>query len=248
MEQNKILKKFEATDVTIEVVDGKPLFELYSAGMAIGYTKTAKGKLYPRTERIDKTVINAGISAVVHDGQLFLTQNQLYDFMLEAHTEKCKPFRKWITDEVLPMIEETGAYIESGREEEMVEKYFPNFSEDTKKTMIQDLLRQNAELKEFYNDLMETEGLMSINTMAKELNIGEYKLFEFLRRKKVLFYDKDKVNVPYERFRKEGKFRVKETPCHDGNMRSVTYATKKGLDYVRKLLRKDGFYESIANN
>lgn len=248
MEENKILKKFEATDVTIEIVNGKPLFELYSAGMAIGYTKTAKGKLYPRTERIDRTIVNAGISAVVHDGQLFLTQNQLYDFMLEAHTEKCKPFRKWITDEVLPMIEGTGAYIESGREEEMVEKYFPNFSEDTKKNMIQDLLRQNAELKEFYHDLMETEGLMSINTMAKELNIGEYKLFAFLRRKKILFYDKDKVNVPYERFRKEGKFQVKETPCHDGNMRSVTYATKKGLDYVRKLLRKDGFYESVTQN
>ena len=36
------------------------------------------------------------------------------------------------------------------------------------------------------------------------------------------------MNVPYERFRKEGKFVVKETPCHDGNIRAVTYATKKG--------------------
>ena len=34
----------------------------------------------------------------------------------------------------------------------------------------------------------------------------------------------------------------KETPCHDGQIRSVTYATKKGLDYVRKLLRKNGYY------
>lgn len=74
--------------------------------------------------------------------------------------------------------------------------------------------------------------------------ISEYTLFAYLRCKKVFFYDKDKVNVPYERFRREGKFAVKETPCHDGKMRSVTYATKKGLDYIRKLLRKDGYYNA----
>ena len=48
------------------------------------------------------------------------------------------------------------------------------------------------------------------------------------------------VNVPYERFRKEGKFKVKETPCHDGKTRNVTYVTRKGLDYIRKTMRKDG--------
>ena len=74
--------------------------------------------------------------------------------------------------------------------------------------------------------------------------IREYTLFAYLRMKKVFFYDKDKVNVPYERFRREGKFAVKETLCHDGQMRSVTYATKKGLDYIRKLLRKDGYYNA----
>lgn len=69
--ENKILKKFEATDVIIEVIDGVPMFELYSTGMALGYVKTAKGKQYARTERIDKTVKNADITTVVHDGQLY---------------------------------------------------------------------------------------------------------------------------------------------------------------------------------
>lgn len=128
---------------------------------------------------------------------------------------------------------------------EMVDNYFPSFSEETKKDMVKDLLAQNRELREFYDDLMNTEGCMSINTMAKELSIGEYTLFGYLREKKIFFYDKDMVNVPYERFRKEGKFVVKETPCHDGKIRSVTYATKKGLDYVRKLLR-NGYYDVVT--
>ena len=37
--ENKILKKFEATDVTIEIINGVPMFELYSTGMALGYVK-----------------------------------------------------------------------------------------------------------------------------------------------------------------------------------------------------------------
>lgn len=97
-----------------------------------------------------------------------------------------------------------------------------------------------------YDDLMNTEGLMPINRVAKELGIGEYKLFKFLRNKKIFFYDKDMINLPYERFRKEGKFKVKETPCQDGEIRSVTYATKKGLEYIRKLLRKDGYYDIVT--
>ncbi len=123
--ENRILKKFEATDVTIEIVDGVPMFELYSTGMALGYVKTAKGKQYPRTERIDKTVKNADISTVVHDGQLFMNENQLYDFMFEAHTEKCKPFRKWVVEEVLPIINKTGGYVETDMEEEFVNNYLP---------------------------------------------------------------------------------------------------------------------------
>ena len=111
VEKNIILKKFEATDVIINVVDGVPMFELYSVGMALGYTKTAKGKHYPRNERIDTIVKNAGISVVVHSGQQLINENQLNDFMLEARTAKCKLFRKWIVEEVLPTINKTGGYI-----------------------------------------------------------------------------------------------------------------------------------------
>lgn len=130
----------------------------------------------------------------------------------------------------------------------MVNYYFSGLSSDLQGQIVNELINKNKELQQFYDDLMDTEGLMSINTMAKELGIGEYKLFAFLRKKKVLFYDKDMINVPYERFRKEGKFAVKETPCHDGKIRSITYGTKVGLDYVRKLLRKSGYYDFAINS
>ena len=39
-------------------------------------------------------------------------------------------------------------------------------------------------------------------------------------------------------------FAIVETPCADGKYRPVTYATRKGLEYIRKILRKDGYYEN----
>ena len=162
---------------------------------------------------------------------------------MRSRKENAKPFRKEIK-KYLKSIRLTGAAIPEGREQEMVNYYFSSLSSDLQGQIVNELIEKNKQLQEFYDALMNTESLMSINTMAKELGIGEYKLFAFLRNKKVFFYDKDNVNVPYERFRREGKFAVKETPCHDGQMRSVTYATKKGLEYVRKLLRRDGYYNA----
>lgn len=242
--ENRILKKFEATDVTIEIIDGVPMFELYSTGMALGHVKTAKGKQYPRTERIDKTVKNADISTVVHDGQLFMNENQLYDFMFETHTDKCKPFRKWVVEEVLPMINHSGGYIDPDMVDEFVENYFPDFSDETKLAMIKDVRKKNkeiqeelAEYKEFYDTLLSTEGLLPMNIVAKELKIGLKRLYLFLRTNDVMFY-KGNVNIPYQRFMEQGLFKVKETPCHDGKYRPATYATRKGLEYIRKMLAK----------
>ena len=161
--ENKILKKFEATDVIIEVIDGIPMFELYSTGMALGYSrKNGVGKSYPRNSRIDTTCKNAGIKPCVHDGHSFLNENQLYDFMFEAHTDKCKPFRKWVVEEVLPMINKTGGYVESDMEEEFVNNYLPDLSEEVKVLVIKDLREnnkrlkeENSELKEFYDKLQQ---------------------------------------------------------------------------------------------
>lgn len=171
-----------------------------------------------------------------------LTEDGLYEACMLSKKEIAKPLKKEIK-QYLKSIRLTGAAIPQGREQDMVNYYFSGLSSNLQGQIVNELLEKNKELQKFYDDLINSEGLMQINTVAKELEIGEYTLFAYLRRKKIFFYDKDKVNIPYERFRKEGKFVVKETPCHDGQMRSVTYATKKGLDYIRKLLHKDGYYD-----
>ena len=92
--ENKILKKFEATDVTIEIIDGIPMFELYSTGMALGYVKsnTVKGKKYfqCRKDRVDKTLKNAEIKPLVHDNKKYITINDVRRLITLSHTDNSK--------------------------------------------------------------------------------------------------------------------------------------------------------------
>lgn len=94
--------------------NGEPLFELYSVGFALGYSRkvNSKGKDYiqVRKDRVDNVMKNADITGLYLDGQTFLTEDMLYDFIFEAKTERSKPFRKWVTSEVLPTLRKTGHY------------------------------------------------------------------------------------------------------------------------------------------
>ena len=98
--ENKILKKFEATDVIIEIINGVPMFELYSTGMALGYVKTSKGKQYARTERIDNTAKNAEIKPLVYHGDKYININDLRKFITLSHTDNMKKenFIKFLKD------------------------------------------------------------------------------------------------------------------------------------------------------
>lgn len=241
---NEVLTVIQETEILgkkIKVYDNieTPLFLASDVADWIEHSQTSK--MVKSVDDDEKLMGTLFLSGQNRDAW-FLTEDGLYEVCMQSRKPIAKKMKKEIK-KYLKSIRLTGAAIPHGREREMVNYYFSSLSSDLQGKIVNELIEKNKELQTFYDDLMNTEGLMQMNTVAKELGIGEYTLFAYLRGKKVLFYDKDMVNVPYERFRKEGKFAVKETPCHDGKIRSVTYSTKKGLDYIRKLLRKDGYYD-----
>lgn len=135
---------FEGKNVNMIVGEsGEPLFELYSVGQALGYERSngksigeqGVHKLYPYKSRIDKVVNNAEIEPYVHAGHPYLTEEMIYDFMFEARTDKCKSFRKWLSNEVLPSIRQNGAYVTENitdKQQELLVKYgMPRFRKNT---------------------------------------------------------------------------------------------------------------------
>lgn len=227
--------------VRTAVIDEVIYFVASDIARALGYKNPQKA-IRDHCKRVNESFIpsNGG-----EQKAKVITKSDIYRLIVKSKLDTADKFETWVFDEIMPTIEKTGAYIEEGREQEMVNYYFSNLSSDLQGKIVNELIEKNKELQTFYDDLMNTEGLYSMNVTAKELQIGRNTLFAYLRGKKVMFYQNNS-NIPYQRFMNQGLFRVIESPCADGEYRPTTYATKKGLDYIRKLLRKDGYYEEVA--
>lgn len=235
---------------TIEI-DGITHFFGVDIARILGYSNESKA-INTHCKHVIKKTLETSTSQngrLVKSSVTLINKSDIYRLIVRSKLDSVDEFEAWVFDEILPTIERTGAYIEDGREEEMIERYFPSISDDVKLLMIKDLQKavkneqeKNKELQQFYDDLMNTEGLYHMNMVAKQLKIGRNTMLSYLRGKGIMFYQ-DNSNVPYQRFMNQKLFAVIESPCADGKYRPVTYATKKGLEYIRKLLRKDGYYD-----
>lgn len=109
-------------------------------------------------------------------------------------------------------------------------KFKSQTSEEEYETKIAEL----KEKAEAYDKILIAPNSQHMNIIAKTLGVGRNKLFAFLRRQKILMDN----NTPYQRFIKSNYFLVREQTIQTGEIVPVTYITGKGLDYIRKLLKK----------
>ena len=100
---------------------------------------------------------------------------------------------------------------------------------------------------DFYDIVAQSDTLFEMTSIAKLVNfksMGRNKLFSYLRRKEILRYN----NEPYQRYVDAGYFKVIEKNAFRFNKIVIdkkTMTTQKGLQYVIKKLKEDG-YESNA--
>ena len=84
-----------------------PMFCLADVCQAIGITnaRNVKGRLDEEDVHLVDTPTNGGTQQIT-----FVTESGLYDVIIRSDSEQAKPFRKWVTSEVLPSIRKHGMY------------------------------------------------------------------------------------------------------------------------------------------
>lgn len=128
---------------TIEI-NGSIYFVGLDIARALGYSNERKA-INTHCKRPIKTNIDvesqSGTSHKARKSQIMLVicKSDIYRLIVRSKLESVEEFENWVFDEILPTIERTGAYIEDGREEEMIERYFPSISDNVKLLMIKDL-------------------------------------------------------------------------------------------------------------
>lgn len=164
-----------------------------------------------------------------------------------------REFKRWITNEVIPTLRNTGAYIEEEREEEVVEKYFSGLSEETKKAMVIDLMKNNKKNKikaDKWDRFLDTDSTYTftevsklISTKAEEdkldIKISNKELTKFLREQGILSKNKkgtSYLNTPNKDY--EDYFNVVSVDVQGKFNKCQTRVKANGVEFIYDLLKQ----------
>ena len=231
----------------------EPLFCLADVCSVIGIAnaRNVKSRLDLEDVRQRDTLTEGGKQQVT-----FITESGLYDVIIRSDSEKAKPFRKWVTSEVLPSIRKHGAYMT----QETLEKALtsPDFliqlatnlkEEKQKRIEAEQKIQKDAPKVLFADAVSTSQRSCLVAELAKILqqngvNIGQNRLFTWMRENGYLCQKGQYYNQPTQKAMELGLFELKQTSINkpDGSVlvKVTTKVTGKGQIYfVEKFLGKD---------
>lgn len=215
-------KQFYGHKVRIIEENGEPLFVAADVGKVLGIVKV-------RNTITDYEFDEKGVCTVGTLGgpqQLtVLTEAGLYRLIMQSRSKNAKEFRRWVTHEILPTIRKTGKY-----ETEKPADDISHLIASTK-ALIEKIEADRPKV-EVYDRLIESRGLITIATAAKELGTGQKRLYAELREQGILTRD----NVPYQRYIEQGYFECKTTLINIGHGKTKQhvqpFVTAKGMAWL----------------
>ena len=230
------------------VIDGEPWFVAKDVCdiLEVGNPSQALSRL--EKDEKNTIILNEGIG---NPNKAVISESGFYTLVLSSRKKIAKPFRLWVTREVLPQIRQTGGYIPI-KEEESNEVFLARAVQVANETIkhkdeiIANQQKRIESLEETEKDwklLMDCKGTFSINEIAHFIGIGEYKLFARMREIGILFKNENGDNVPYEKPAHKGKFISIPAIAPDGTAHLQTRVYPEGISYITKLLRKYGYLE-----
>lgn len=237
---------------------GEPMFCLADVCKAVGLTNASSVKT--RLDKGDVQVFDLHALKLT-EGSIgntkanFITENAFYDVLLYSDAPQVKPFRKWVTSEVLPTIRKHGVYATPQTIDNLLAdpdnaiKVFQTLKEERQ-------LRQIAEAKIeadapkvlFADAVVGSKSTCLIGELAKIISqngypIGQNRLFQWLRENGYLGKHGERYNIPNQQYVEMGLFELKKgvRSGNDGVMK-VTMTTKvtgKGQQYfINKFLNR----------
>lgn len=251
MNELQIFNNEEFGEVRMTEINGKPYFVATDVATALGYTNPRKA-ISDHCKGVTKrdTPTSSGVQQMS-----YINEGDLYRLIMKSKLPSAEKFEKWVMEEVLPSIRKNGGYIagqETLSDEELLSKALMvaqrKIDEKNNIIAMQDSRIQGMIPKEIFADAVATSHTsILIGDLAKLIcqngvQIGQKRLFEWLRENNFLIKSGTSRNMPKQRYVEQGLFEVKESNIQnpDGSVRitKTTKVTGKGQVYfVNKFLK-----------
>lgn len=249
MEALQVFKNAELGAVRVTEIDGEPWFVGKDVAEVLGYSNPQKA-VRDHIDDEDKTLNE---SFTVNGTQrVLINESGLYSLILSSKLPTAKAFKRWVTSEVLPSIRKHGLYAK----EELLDNpdiaiaAFKALKEEREaRKALEAENKQMQPLALFAKSVSASDTSILIGDLAKLLkqngiDIGQKRLFSYLRENGYLIKGGSSKNIPTQRAMQLGLFEIKESCYVDSKgVNVVTRTTKvtgKGQFYfVNKFLTRD---------
>ena len=250
--KNVQMFNFNGSQVRTLTIDGDPYFVGKDVAEILGYVKPAnaiKDHVPSNFKGVTEIMTPGGKQKLT-----IISEPGMYKLVFKSHAPNAEKFTDWVAGEVLPSIHKYGAYATPQTIENIIDN--PDFgikllqrlkSEQDKNKKLES---QNKAMKPkaLFADAVETSNTsILVGQLAKLLkqngvDIGQNKLFKYLRDNHYLGKRGEYYNMPTQYSMEMGLFEIKERTIQnpDGSVKTVrtTKVTGKGQTYfVNKFLK-----------
>lgn len=171
-----------------------------------------------------------------------VNESGLYNVILRSDKPEAKPFRKWVTSEVLPSVRTTGVYMTGNAADRILQD--PDFiiqlatqvkERNAQLAAAKEKIALDAPKVEYFDRAVERGDNLSFRDTAKVLGVSQSTLINFLGINHYIYRDQKGRLRPYSQYEQNGLFTVKEFEKETSGYSSVqTLITFKGRDYFSK--------------
>ena len=242
---------YNGNEVRTVQIDGEPWWVLKDVCGVLGISKYRD--VAARLDEDEREPVKVDTLGGEQE-MICVNESGLYNVILRSDKPEAKPFRKWVTAEVLPSIRKHGAYLTPETLEQAIinpdtmiklctalkdeqEKNKALQAVNSSLTVDNQIMRPKAE---YFDELVDRNLLTNFRETAKLLRVKEKAFLQFLFEKKFIYRDKKGKIQPYAD-KNNGLFEIKE--CFNEKTRwngTQTLITPKGRETFRLLMLNAG--------
>lgn len=256
MYEIKIFESDEFGDVrTLKGANGEVLFCGVDIAKSLGYTNTRKALSdHCKKDGVTKRYVTDNLGR--EQETAFITEGNVYRLIARSKLPSAEKFERWVFDEILPSIRKHGAYMTDDILAKTIEN--PDFlinlltemkEEKQRRIAAEDKIKADRSKVLFAESVEVSKGSILVGDLAKLIKqngceIGQKRLFEWLRTNGYLMKSGNSYNMPTQYSMELGLFEVKEHVINnpDGSVRvtRTPKVTGKGQRYFINKFLGDG--------
>lgn len=232
----------EFGDIRTEVISGEPWFCLSDICKALELEQVSRVKTRLNLNGVttSKVIDRMGRKQEA----TFINEANLYKTIFQSRKESAERFSDWVTSEVLPSIRRTGSYSINERKpdsymiEDPVERAKRWIEEQEEKQKLIETVQEQAPKAEYFDSLVNSNLLTNFRDTAKELGYSQTEFTGWLIAKGYVYKDSKGILKPYEAYRKQGLFQMKDFKNPYNHFTGTrTFVTVKGKNTFKLLMQ-----------